>query len=116
MSRKLSTKDNKMGLGNIFNAIPKKLDDELCNILLQHGDVKIERIVSKGHVSPESGWYDQNHNEWVLVVKGEAILTLENADQIHLKEGAYYSLPAHTKHKVSWTDPDIETVWLAVHY
>lgn len=105
-----------MDFGNIFDAIPRKLDDELCNVLLQHGDLKIERIVSKGHVTPESGWYEQDHNEWVIVVKGEAILALENSNQIHLTEGAYYNLPAYTKHKVSWTHPDRETVWLAVQY
>ena len=33
---------------------------------------KIERIVSRGHASPEDFWYDQEENEWVMVVKGTA--------------------------------------------
>jgi len=105
-----------MALGNIFESIPEEFDDELFDLLIQHGDVKIERIVSKGHISPKTGWHDQDRNEWVIVLKGEATILLENGKEMNLKVGNHLNIPAHTKHKVTWTKPKMETVWLAVHY
>ena len=78
--------------------------------------VHIERIISKGHNSAESGWYDQDRNEWVMVLQGEAILLLEGGSPVNLKAGDFMNIPAHQKHRVEWTDPDTETIWLAVHY
>jgi hypothetical protein len=37
-----------------------------------------------------------------------------NDNIIELEPGDYINIPAHLKHRVEWTDPDIETVWLAV--
>ncbi len=101
---------------NIFTSIPQCLDEELVEILLENKDVCIERIVSKGHTSPASGWYDQPKNEWVMVLKGEAVITFEDEPEIRLVAGSYIDIGAHKKHRVSWTDPDVETLWLAVHY
>ncbi|PCJ35762.1 MAG: cupin [Cellvibrionales bacterium] len=101
---------------NIFAAIPQRLDQELVEILVENKDVCIERIVSKGHTSPASGWYDQPKNEWVIVLKGEAIISFENESEFRLSAGSYIDIAAHKKHRVSWTDPNVETVWLAVHY
>lgn len=105
-----------MKLGNIFDSIPDKLDKEVFELIVKKNKVRIERIVSKGHSSPESGWYDQSHDEWVIVLKGEAVISFEDGEDIGLKEGSYANIPAHIKHKVRWTDPNMETVWLAVHY
>ena len=107
---------NRIEKGNIFASIPTELESEAFDLLAAHGDVRIERIVSKGHASPESGWYDQDQNEWVIVLRGEAIVTLEDSKEVHLKAGDHLNIPAHTKHKVTWTSPDTETVWIAVHY
>jgi len=101
---------------NIFASIPQRLDQELVEILVENKDVCIERIVSKGHTSPASGWYDQAKNEWVIVLKGEAIISFEDESEIRLSAGSYVDIAAHKKHRVSWTDPDVETIWLAVHY
>lgn len=105
-----------MGRNNIFDFIPDRLDVESFDVLASDENVKIERIVSRGHASPESGWYDQEQNEWVIVLKGEAIIAFEDETEVNLKPGDYLNIPAHTKHKVSWTKPDEDTVWLAVHY
>ncbi len=105
-----------MKLKNIFESIPDNLDEEIFELLVQSENVKIERIISKGHTSPESGWYDQEQNEWVIVLKGEAIISFENGKEVNLKAGSHINIPAHKKHKVSWTDPKIETIWLAIHY
>jgi len=101
---------------NIFSDIPKLLSEEQFDTLLRSKSIKIERIISKGHASPKIGWYKQQQNEWVVVLKGSAIITIKDAEQITLEEGDYYHLPAYIEHKVSWTKPNIETIWLAVHY
>ncbi len=101
---------------NIFDSIPDGIEEEIFDTLTQSDNVKIERVISKGHQSPESGWYDESHNEWVIVLKGEAIISYESGEHEKLVEGGYTNIPAHTKHRVSWTKPNTETVWLAVHY
>jgi cupin 2 domain-containing protein len=104
-----------MKKANLFEKIPIQLKEELFEEILSSKNVKIERIVSKGHTSPKSGWYDQEKSEWVVVLQGEAVIAFED-EQIHLNAGDYLTIPAHTKHKVLWTLPEFETIWLAVHY
>ncbi|MGB5967187.1 MAG: cupin domain-containing protein [Spirulinaceae cyanobacterium] len=101
---------------NLFDKIPTNLEHEVFEKLVESDNVKIERIVSKGHTSPESGWYEQKQNEWVIVLKGQAILSFANESSVNLQEGDYINIEAYKKHKVEWTDPNIETIWLAVHY
>lgn len=103
-------------MNNIFEAIPADLPEELFEPLVDNGAVRIERIVSRGHTSPQSGWYDQAQNEWVIVLKGQAILAFERGESVTLKAGDFLNIPAHSRHRVEWTAQDVETVWLAVHY
>jgi len=56
-------------MGNIFELLPRAYEKESFTDLINHDHVRIERIISKGHTSPEAGWYDQNENEWVIVLK-----------------------------------------------
>ncbi len=102
--------------GNIFQNIPQNLEHELFDLLAKKGDVKIERIISMGHTSPESDWYDQQQDEWVMVLKGSGSITFESGETLTLNSGDYLHIPAHQKHRVSKTDPQTETVWLAIHY
>ncbi len=100
---------------NIIDNIPDDLPEELIEILAQKENVRIERIVSRGHISPQ--WYDQQDDEFVLIVQGEAKLIFEDDDEeIYLKQGDYIIIPAHRRHKVVWTPPTSDTIWLAVHY
>lgn len=105
-----------MIMQNIFQAIPDNLTTEVSEILAQSDQVRIERIISKGHQSPQSGWYDQEQTEWVMVLAGEAILLFEDGSRITMNTGDFITIPRHRKHKVVWTAPDIETIWLAVHF
>ena len=104
-----------MKADNLFSMITPDLDNEIVDVLLNSENVRIEKIVSSGQTSPETGWYDQAENEWVMVLKGSAVLSFENTE-VKLKPADYINIPAHTKHKVSWTEPDIQTVWLAIYY
>lgn len=79
--------------------------------------VRMERIVSRGHASPEGFWYDQLQHEFILLLRGAARLRFEDEDSIvELKPGDYLIIPAGCRHRVEWTSPDEPTVWLAVHY
>jgi cupin 2 domain-containing protein len=107
----------KMNVANLLQGIPANLPAEIIETLVTSNDVRIERIVSKGHHSPPDFWYDQSENEWVLVVKGEAKLHFEtNNEIIHLTAGMHVNIPAHQKHRVEWTKENEETIWLAVFY
>jgi cupin 2 domain-containing protein len=104
-----------MTTNNLFVHLPRHLPDELFTTLLDAANVRIERIVSHGHASPEGFWYDQDQNEWVVVLKGAARLRFED-ETIELKPGDFIDIPVHKKHRVEWTTPDEPTLWLAVHY
>ena len=74
-----------MEADNIFKLISNNLDKEVFECLLQNENIKIERIISKGHTSPESGWYDQEQDEWVIVLKGAAVICFEGGEEINFK-------------------------------
>ncbi|ENV46231.1 hypothetical protein P255_00370 [Acinetobacter brisouii CIP 110357] len=101
---------------NIFDSLPKDLSSEVFEDIVHSSTVRIERIVSKGHCSPEIGWYDQDENEWVMIVEGEAVLEFDDGSKCKLSTGDYINIPAHVKHKVIWTNPNQITIWLAVFY
>lgn len=102
---------------NLFANLPTELPEELVEVLAEDNHVRIERIISRGHASPGGFWYDQQENEWVVVLKGEAKLLFESDEQpIHMKPGDHVNIPVHKKHRVEWTSPDEPTVWLAVFY
>ena len=102
-------------MSNLFSNIPSNLPAELIETLIQSDGVRVERIVSHGHASPEGFWYDQYEHEWVVVLQGAARLQLEDKT-IELGPGDYINLPAHTKHRVEWTTLDQPTIWLAIFY
>jgi cupin 2 domain-containing protein len=105
---------------NIFADIPDDLTDmkdELFQTILQTSGFRVERIVSHGHSSPEGFWYDQDENEWVILLKGSAGLLFEyQNDILVLNPGDYLHIERHQRHRVEWTDLKQETIWLVVHY
>jgi cupin 2 domain-containing protein len=103
--------------GNLFEGIPAELAEELFTTIHQAHGLRIERIVSQGQASPPGFWYDQDENEWVVVLQGSAAVQFEGKPEpVKLCRGSFLNIPAHTLHRVVWTDPNQQTVWLAVHY
>ena len=82
------------------NEFSKDLSVEVSEEIIHALTIRIERIVSKGHSSPDKGWYDQDENEWVMVVEGKAILEFEGGSKRELSTGDYINIPAHVKHKI----------------
>ena len=102
---------------NITARIPAELPEEMHEVLLAGTGYRVDRIVSLGHASPPDFWYDQPTAEWVLLVAGAARLRFEGEQHAcELQPGDYLNIPAHQRHRVEWTDPNVPTIWLAIYY
>ncbi len=117
--RPSSASDAPPAVASMYDGIPADLAQwphELLQELLRSPTLRIERIVSQGHQAPASGWYDQDEHEWVLLLRGCAKLEFADGSTHTLAAGDYLHLPAHTRHRVAWTDPTQPSIWLAVFY
>ena len=98
---------------NIFSGPRPEPGAECILALFESAGVKIERIVSRSHASPEGFWHDEDDDEWVMVLKGDAALRFDDGKVVEMKPGDHLLIPKHRKHRVERTSE--ETVWLAVH-
>ena len=72
---------------NIFD-LPPKLPAEECFEPLASGDkVLIERIISTGQITPVGEWYNQDRDEWVILLQGDTTLGYFDGSNIQLKAG-----------------------------
>jgi cupin 2 domain-containing protein len=92
-------------------------NDELIDILARGKNIRVERIVSRGHTSDAHFWYDDPQAEWVTVLSGEARLRFLVDDKVvHLGRGDHITIAPHEKHRVDWTTPEEQTIWLAIYF
>jgi cupin 2 domain-containing protein len=77
--------------------------------------VSIERIVSTGQATPEGEWLEQDRDEWVVLLEGEAELAYDDGSRVRLHSGDHLLIAAGVRHRVEWTRADPPCVWLAVH-
>ena len=102
---------------NLYGNIPEMMKDESFEPLLETHSFRLERIVSRGHATPPGTWYDQAWDEWVALLKGRAGLLFEGEAEVRvMRPGDCLHIPSHRRHRVEWTHPDEETIWLALHY
>lgn len=100
--------------GNIFDLPEPLSDEEIFDDLIPAKGVKIERIISNGQTTPEGEWYDQDLDEWVVLIQGEAELEYENGGKVRLIAGDHVLIPAHIRHRVAYTSEDPPCIWIAV--
>jgi cupin 2 domain-containing protein len=106
-----------MIINNLFTHITQASGSEVFETLLQTDALKLERVVSTGQATPPGQWYDQDRDEWVVLLSGSAGLLFDGERDIRvLQPGDYILVPAHTRHRVEWTETGTETIWLALHY
>jgi cupin 2 domain-containing protein len=104
-------------INNLLANLPSALSGEVFETITDCDALCIERIVSHGQSTPQGEWYEQERDEWVLVVTGSAELQFDDGQKTYrLDAGDYTLIPAGCRHRVCWTDPAQKTVWLAVHY
>lgn len=102
--------------GNLFAHLPKTLEEERFDTLLDAPAARIERILSHGQATPPGQWYDQPRAEWVVLLQGAAELRFEDEPGPRaMAPGDWLFIAARRRHRVCWTDPEATTVWLAVH-
>jgi cupin 2 domain-containing protein len=105
-----------LGQTNLFTDLQPFGTEEIFTELLRTECMRIERIVSAGQITPPGQWYDQDWDEWVILLSGAAKLEFADGSIHDLKPGDYRLIPAHCCHRVAWTIPHKVSVWLAVHY
>jgi len=104
--------------GSLAAGLPQsRAPEEILDLLVETGGTRVERIVSTGQTSPATGWYDQPHDELVVLVAGAAGLLIEGETaERRLGPGDWVHLPARCRHRVTSTEASPPTVWLAVHF
>ncbi|MCX5810427.1 MAG: cupin domain-containing protein [Proteobacteria bacterium] len=101
---------------NLFKDLPESVQKEIFEVIIENKDIRLERIVSCGHATPPGEWYDQDSDEWVLLLQGIAGLRFEDEKHTRtMNPGDYIHIPARKRHRVEWTDPVQKTIWLALH-
>jgi cupin 2 domain-containing protein len=99
-----------MRTGNLFaNAAPPPVGERF-ETLLRHRNLIVERIVSSSATTPQE--YVQPHDEWVVLVQGEATLRVAG-ESVELKIGDHLFLAADVPHTVERVSQG--AIWLAVH-
>jgi len=96
--------------GNLFSDDAAPPAGERFDQLAALAGARVERIVSSAR--PDGELYDQDHDEWVVLLRGEAELDVAG-QRVHLQSGDWLMLPARTRHRVLSTSSG--ALWLAVH-
>ncbi|MFP4529198.1 MAG: cupin domain-containing protein [Candidatus Kapaibacterium sp.] len=100
---------------NIYKSAPESSPNEIFEELLKTSGVRLERIISTGQSTPDGEWYNQDADEWVMLLQGSAELRFESEEILPLEPGDYVFIPAHCRHRVESTDKLRPTIWLALH-
>ena len=96
--------------GNLLADSAPPPNGERFETLLSHRNLVVERIISSD--TPDSRAYIQTQDEWVLLLRGEAVLSIAG-ELSRMKDGDYVFLPAGTPHSVVSVSDG--AVWLGVH-
>lgn len=100
---------------NLWEGPTPPAGGESVEALIPDKGVLIERIVSNGHVSTAGFWYDQERDEWVVLLQGQAEVAFADGRREKLGSGDWLFIPAHERHRVESTSVDPPCLWLAVH-
>lgn len=97
-------------VANLYRYPPPGAGSEQTSLLHEGQGIRIERICSN---LARTGWYDQEEDEWVVLLEGEAEIAFETRT-LSLQRGDTLFIPAHRRHRVVSTSEN--ALWLAVHY
>jgi cupin 2 domain-containing protein len=100
---------------NVFELPAELPSDELSERLAGGREVLVERIVSTGQATPSGEWLEQDKDEWVVLLQGEAQLSYADGWRVELRAGDHVLIPAGTRHRVERTSAEPACIWIAVH-
>jgi len=104
-----------MNIKNIYNIDNADKSEEVIKEILSTDNFRIEKISSFGQATPNGEWYDQANDEWVVLLKGSAIILFQTKNEsVNLNEGDYLIIKKHLKHRVEYVSND--ALWLCIHY
>jgi len=101
---------------NFFADFPEFSNKEIIEKILSTENLIIERIISYGFNSPEDFWYNQNNDEWVILLEGLAEIEFKDGKTVELSKGDYIYIPAYTEHRVKKCSKNPNSIWLAIHF
>ncbi len=110
----IADKYRALGFTRLLDDLGAIAGEESTRMLFERGGVRIERIVSLAYASPANFWYEQECHEWVMVIAGCGEVEFDDGRTVRLEPGDSLDLPARRRHRVSYTDPESPTVWVAV--
>lgn len=96
-------------LNNIYHTQEPKENSETFVTVFQNNSLKIESI--RSWLKAPGEVYNQEQDEWVLLVRGEASLQISE-QVLNMTKGDCCFIPRHTKHQVLSTSND--ALWLGV--
>lgn len=96
-------------VNNLYHNDKPAENSEIFSTLFQSHSLKIESI--RSWIKSPGEHYDQEDDEWVVLLIGEASLQVSN-QTLNLRAGDYCFIPRHTKHQVLSTSSD--ALWLGV--
>jgi cupin 2 domain-containing protein len=101
---------------NIYENIPGWFPDEKTDVLYENPDCRIERVLSYGQATPEGKWYDQEEQEWIVLLEGTAKLLMFPDEEIFMRKGDTFFIEARRRHRVVFTSENPACVWLCIFF
>jgi cupin 2 domain-containing protein len=99
---------------NLFSPLGSQGGPEIFEKILIMHEVRLERIFSHGCPTPPGEWYDQAWQEWVVLLRGTAVLQFDDGTECCLAAGDFLTIAPHQRHRVESVSND--AVWLALHF
>ncbi len=92
----------------------KQTDKEVFEILEDNNSLKLEFIVSPGSRNGFEKWYQQDEDEFIYLIQGEAIIEFKDLNQLRLIKGDYFKIPAGLQHRIAFTSTSPHCIWLTI--
>ncbi|MDO5734060.1 MAG: cupin domain-containing protein [Eubacteriales bacterium] len=96
---------------NVFDKLRFSEQEEVVDHLFHSPILRVERIASNGQ---STEFFEQEEDELVYLVQGEAIIEDADGRLLELKTGELLYLPAGYKHRV--TKSSTECIWLCFFF
>ena len=101
---------------NIFSLIPENIEGETFQELVKSPDCRIERIISSKENQFDRSWYDQDEDEFVILLQGSAKLEFVSQKYVELCSGDFLHIKAHERHRLLEVSKEVDSVWLAFFF